>query len=269
MLGWWSNIVQDQMRPTDFAYQRMPMAAAARSESSSARQKSEASNLQYDPNARIQTGPAEPEWSWNYVSCSWDSPVSATQRVTPVLISLGVHRLLTAVRLTLLVILVAILFGAGTTWKPFCEARANSGDAARHHALAGAVVRPDSGTADARRPPRAAARTVRRLSPCGRDSAGLVAGKRKQDRDGGRNPRGCRRSGSAPWPTAGLVSPVGQDRRPDGCRRVPPRWLPMGDRARRRPPCGRRGIAPRRRRMGVDLSCSRRAECRSTLRAGM
>ena len=69
------------------------------------------SNLLYDPNARIQTGPAEPEWSWNQVKCYWSGPVSSNQRITPLLISLPLHRLLTVIRLALVLVLAAVVLG--------------------------------------------------------------------------------------------------------------------------------------------------------------
>lgn len=66
-------------------------------------------NLSYSPKARIQTGPAEPEWKWNWAQCGWDGPVSAEQRVRPILISLPVHRVLTVARVALLVMLASLL----------------------------------------------------------------------------------------------------------------------------------------------------------------
>ncbi|MHA3775183.1 hypothetical protein ACXR0O_26975 [Verrucomicrobiota bacterium sgz303538] len=65
--------------------------------------------LQYDPGARIQTGPAIPEWSWRSVSFGWNGPVLASQEVRPVLISSGVERLLSILRVGLIVTLVTIL----------------------------------------------------------------------------------------------------------------------------------------------------------------
>jgi hypothetical protein len=67
------------------------------------------SNLRYESKARIQTGPAEPEWSWNAVRCGWNGPVSADETIRPVLISLRLHRLLTVVRVALLLMLAALL----------------------------------------------------------------------------------------------------------------------------------------------------------------
>lgn len=72
---------------------------------------SASSNLKYDPNARIQTGPAQPEWDWNRVSCYWDGPVSADQQVRPILVSCTLNRMLTVLRISLLGLLTAILLG--------------------------------------------------------------------------------------------------------------------------------------------------------------
>jgi hypothetical protein len=69
-------------------------------------------NLAYDAKARIQTGPGVPEWKWRAVSFGWNGPVSASQEVTPVLISLTLERALTVLRVILLVFLAAALLGA-------------------------------------------------------------------------------------------------------------------------------------------------------------
>jgi hypothetical protein len=117
IFGWWGDVVQEQMRSADLAYDGIVLQERPSELRSVGKEK--ASNLQYNPDAKIQTGPAEPDWNWNQVYCRWDSPVSAQQQVTPVLVSLGAHRLLTVARLILLVILVTILFGAHSVWKPF------------------------------------------------------------------------------------------------------------------------------------------------------
>lgn len=70
-----------------------------------------AGNMGYDPNAKIQTGPAEPQWSWNNVYCSWNGTVAAGESIRPLLISPPVHRVLTVVRALLLLLLTAILLG--------------------------------------------------------------------------------------------------------------------------------------------------------------
>lgn len=67
------------------------------------------SNLFYESKSKIQTGPAEPEWNWNTVSCGWNGPVSADEKIRPVFISLTLHRILTILRVALLVWLGSIL----------------------------------------------------------------------------------------------------------------------------------------------------------------
>src|SRR5690606_25455027 len=76
----------------------------------------DSSNLLYDPQARIQTGPAEPNWTWNRVLCRWNGPVAAGQQLRPILISLNQHRLLAVVRLVLLLLLAATLLGVRFRW---------------------------------------------------------------------------------------------------------------------------------------------------------
>ncbi|MEP6672423.1 MAG: hypothetical protein ABJF10_24880 [Chthoniobacter sp.] len=68
-------------------------------------------NMSYDAKARIQTGPGVPEWTWREVSFGWNGPVSATQQVRPILISLTLERVLTALRIVLLLLLAAMLLG--------------------------------------------------------------------------------------------------------------------------------------------------------------
>ncbi len=69
-------------------------------------------NLLYDAKARIQTGPGVPEWKWREVYFGWNGPVTAAQQVKPVLIPLAVERVLTVLRVVLLLALVALLLGA-------------------------------------------------------------------------------------------------------------------------------------------------------------
>jgi hypothetical protein len=138
IFGSWAAVGEQQMREAAYdlksevpararrEIRRMsssrPEQAGALSDSSSVREKTEkAANLQFDPGARIQTGPAEPEWSWNEVHCSWSGPVSAEQRVRPVLISLPVNRLLTVLRLTFLMVLVAVLFNVRFRCRPISK----------------------------------------------------------------------------------------------------------------------------------------------------
>ncbi len=80
--------------------------------SAGARRTSSGENLSYDARARIQTGPGVPEWKWRQVSFGWNGPVTDSQKVKPILISLAVERMLTALRVVLLLTLTAVLFGA-------------------------------------------------------------------------------------------------------------------------------------------------------------
>ena len=69
-------------------------------------------NLNYDTKARIQTGPGVPEWKWRSVSFGWNGPVSSTQQIKPLLISLTLERALTVLRVVLLLALATVLLGA-------------------------------------------------------------------------------------------------------------------------------------------------------------
>ena len=69
-------------------------------------------NLAYDTKARIQTGPAVPAWSWRTISFGWNGPVQASQKIYPVLIPLWLHRLLSILRVVLLIALLWKLLDA-------------------------------------------------------------------------------------------------------------------------------------------------------------
>lgn len=69
-------------------------------------------NLAYDSAARIQTGPGVPDWTWRSVSFGWNGPVTAGQQVKLLLISVGLERALSILRVILLLALAAVLLGA-------------------------------------------------------------------------------------------------------------------------------------------------------------
>ncbi len=69
------------------------------------------SNMMQTAKARIQTGPAQPAWSWNQVRCTWDGPVSANQSIQPIYITRDQHRILNVVRILLLIGLVCVMSG--------------------------------------------------------------------------------------------------------------------------------------------------------------
>ncbi|MFO1461729.1 MAG: hypothetical protein U1G08_20290 [Verrucomicrobiota bacterium] len=103
--------------PTDAAPVTVGRVAAldvklARRYGLSVRPDTSAENLNYDPKARIQTGPAVPDWTWRAVHFGWNGPVQSTQTVRPILIPLSLERVLTVLRVAFLVALGAILFRA-------------------------------------------------------------------------------------------------------------------------------------------------------------
>ncbi|MBE2204693.1 MAG: hypothetical protein IAE94_10180 [Chthoniobacterales bacterium] len=67
------------------------------------------SNLTYDTKARIQTGPGVPDWSWQNVSFGWNGPVAASQVIRPVMISIGMGRVLSVLRVVLVLGLAGLL----------------------------------------------------------------------------------------------------------------------------------------------------------------
>ncbi|MBL9124385.1 MAG: hypothetical protein JNG90_12190 [Planctomycetaceae bacterium] len=93
------------------------------------------SNLKYASTSKIQTGPAEPAWTWNQVHCQWNGPVAADQKIRPILISLAAHRALTVLRIVLLLALASILvrssddrrFGLGSLTRLFSKRAAVAG----------------------------------------------------------------------------------------------------------------------------------------------
>jgi len=71
----------------------------------------DSSNMQQIAKARIQTGPAQPDWTWNQVYCRWDGPVSASQTIQPIFLTRNQHRVVNVVRILLLLALVAVMSG--------------------------------------------------------------------------------------------------------------------------------------------------------------
>ena len=76
------------------------------------------SNLKYDSKAKIQTGPAVPEWSWRSVRFSWSGPVSADEKVSFVLIPLWLQRIITVVR---------VIFIMGLFYLLLCKLKSRGG----------------------------------------------------------------------------------------------------------------------------------------------
>jgi hypothetical protein len=70
-------------------------------------------NLFYDTKAKIQTGPAVPQWKWREVSFGWRGPVAADEKISLWLIPSGVERLIGISRVGLILLLVWMLLGRG------------------------------------------------------------------------------------------------------------------------------------------------------------
>jgi hypothetical protein len=71
------------------------------------------SNLLYDSKAKIQTGPAIPQWDWRTVNFGWRGPVTPEQRVRLVLLPALPQRILTLARILLLLGLAYLLLRPG------------------------------------------------------------------------------------------------------------------------------------------------------------
>ena len=81
--------------------------------------KQEIANLKQDLQARIQTGPAVPSWTWRKVNFGWRGPVTDSEMVRVILIPPSVQRIITIVRVLMLILLTAVLLGANRLLPPF------------------------------------------------------------------------------------------------------------------------------------------------------
>ena len=68
---------------------------------------------QIDPNAKVQTGPGLPQWSWNDYALTWSGPVEHGQSIRLWLVSPAAGKLLTLARLALLLALLVRLAVTG------------------------------------------------------------------------------------------------------------------------------------------------------------
>ena len=66
---------------------------------------------QIDPNATVQTGPGLPQWQWSRIQLSWNGPVERQQEVGLVLLPPVVNMLLNFLRVVLVMLLGALMFG--------------------------------------------------------------------------------------------------------------------------------------------------------------
>jgi hypothetical protein len=66
-----------------------------------------------DTGARIQTGPPVPDWKWREASYGWNGPVAPSQQVRLILVPTGLVRVLTVLRVGLLLALCSLLLNVG------------------------------------------------------------------------------------------------------------------------------------------------------------
>ncbi len=65
--------------------------------------------LSFSPDARIQTGPGVPQWTWRRIGLEWNGPVAADQRVRLLLVPPILHRLMAILSLGLLIAMLMTL----------------------------------------------------------------------------------------------------------------------------------------------------------------
>lgn len=99
---------------SDWGRKNVPKAQAP-----SSKMAQQTSNLFYDAQARIQTGPAIPTWSWREVRFGWRGPVTPAESVQVLLIPPLVQRGITLLRVFLLILLTAVLLEANRLLPPF------------------------------------------------------------------------------------------------------------------------------------------------------
>ena len=100
-------VVEEEMVSRDRADSYLARGKSAPSEQQNATKQ----NLNYEARARIQTGPGVPEWAWRMVRFGWNGPVTAAQTFRPVFVSAGLERLLTVLRIGVILALLAVLLG--------------------------------------------------------------------------------------------------------------------------------------------------------------
>jgi len=71
--------------------------------------------LEQDPRAVVQTGPGVPSWTWSNYGLGWAGPVKSDQTIRLWLVSPGLNRLLTLVRLFLVLLLAVRLLIDGSS----------------------------------------------------------------------------------------------------------------------------------------------------------
>mgnify|MGYP005851726869 CR=1 FL=1 len=115
---------EGQLMPAPVVTQTMDSSANTESRaikaSTSDRRKSASSgvhdnaNLLFEPDARIQTGPGIPTWTWRSAVLRWNGPVTPSQEIQALLIPMPVERALSALRVLLVLALGYAMLGRRT-----------------------------------------------------------------------------------------------------------------------------------------------------------
>jgi hypothetical protein len=117
--------------------------------------------LEQDPKAIRQTGPGLPRWSWRRYTLSWTGPVGSDDRMRLFLVSPGLNRLLTVLRLGLVALLGAVVLTG--RWPRLPRRRASGATAAALlAALSLAAVAPARAQDETRTPSPAILQELRR-----------------------------------------------------------------------------------------------------------
>lgn len=103
------NVQADSIRLQNLASVASVAPARKKAAAQAGNEAGSQSNLKYDTKARIQTGPGVPDWTWRSVSFGWNGPVTAAQQVRPILVPITLERLLSVLRVALIVLLAAWL----------------------------------------------------------------------------------------------------------------------------------------------------------------
>ncbi|MBL9181051.1 MAG: hypothetical protein JNN17_02840 [Verrucomicrobiaceae bacterium] len=93
------------------------------------------SNLLYDNKAKIQTGPAVPQWKWREISFGWRGPVSADEKISLLLIPCGLERVITLLRIASMLGLVWLLLGKGKELPKWPGGKGRDGSSPRDSVL--------------------------------------------------------------------------------------------------------------------------------------
>ena len=97
--------------------------AEASSAAKNAPEQQSNSQLQIDPQARVQTGPGLPNWRWQTIALTWNGPVDPSQKIRLVLLSPKVNCFLSFLRVVLLTLMLLVFMHRSSHFLPSDKAR--------------------------------------------------------------------------------------------------------------------------------------------------